>query len=303
VSNCNLINIGGVILKEKSVFHVNGYAGLIGVLIIIIGGAYLLWQGSQENAMGMIILGAVIVILDLLFASSLTIIQPNEAKVLTFFGRYIGTIRTSGLFMTVPLTSKQTISLRVRNFNSSIIKVNDSKGNPVEIAAVIVYKVVDSAKAIFSVEDYEQFVEIQSESAIRHIASQYPYDSFDEATDILTLRGNSTEVSEALKKELQERLDVAGLDIMETRLTHLAYATEIASAMLQRQQATAILSARQIIVQGAVEISEEAVKKLQKEISIEIPDQQKIQMINNVLVSIITERGTQNVINTDKIES
>ncbi len=288
-------------MKEKNVFHINGYAGLILTLVLLVGGGYLLWDGSQVGSMGLIIVGTVIVILALLFASSLTIIQPNEAKVLTFFGNYIGTIRTAGLFMTVPLTSKQTISLRVRNFNSSIIKVNDSKGNPVEIAAVIVYKVIDSAKAIFNVEDYEQFVEIQSESAIRHIASQYPYDSFDEKTDILTLRGNSTEVSEALKAELQERLDVAGLTIMETRLTHLAYATEIASAMLQRQQASAILSARKIIVQGAVEISEEAVKQLQADISIEIPDDKRIQMINNVLVSIITERGTQNVINTDNL--
>lgn len=288
-------------MEEKNVFHVNGYIGLVIALALLICGGYLLWIGSQTSAMSWIIFGAIIIILDLLFASSLTIIQPNEAKVMTFFGNYIGTIRTPGLFMTVPLTSKQTISLRVRNFNSQIIKVNDSKGNPVEIAAVIVYKVIDSAKAIFNVEDYEQFVEIQSESAIRHIASQYPYDSFDEKTDTLTLRGNSTEVSEALKAEFQERLKVAGLTIMETRLTHLAYATEIASAMLQRQQATAILSARKIIVQGAVEISKEAVQQLQKDISIEIPDEKKIQMINNVLVSIITERGTQNVINTDTL--
>ena len=289
-------------MKEKNVFHVNGYLGLIAVIILLGIGGYLLWSGSQSGAMMSIILGTVIIILDLLFASSLTIIQPNEAKVLTFFGNYIGTIRTQGLFMTVPLTSKQTISLRVRNFNSQIIKVNDSKGNPVEIAAVIVYKVVDSAKAIFNVEDYEQFVEIQSESAIRHIASQYPYDSFDEKTDILTLRGNATEVSEALTAELQDRLEVAGLSILETRLTHLAYATEIASAMLQRQQATAILSARKIIVQGAVEISKAAVSQLQHDISIDIPDEKKIQMINNVLVSIITERGTQNVINTDNVK-
>ncbi|MFT8767252.1 MAG: SPFH domain-containing protein [Lentilactobacillus hilgardii] len=288
-------------MKEKNVFHVNGYIGLVVALVLLAFGGYLLWIGSQDTSVSSIVFGTLIIILDLLFASSLTIIQPNEAKVLTFFGNYIGTIRTPGLFMTVPLTSKQTISLRVRNFNSQIIKVNDSKGNPVEIAAVIVYKVVDSAKAIFNVEDYEQFVEIQSESAIRHIASQYPYDSFDEEKDILTLRGNSTEVSEALKGELQERLEVAGLTIMETRLTHLAYATEIASAMLQRQQATAILSARKIIVQGAVEISQEAVKQLQKNISIDIPDEKKIQMINNVLVSIITERGTQNVINTDNV--
>lgn len=289
-------------MKEKNVFHVNGYVGLIIALILLGGGGYLLWIGGEGSSIGSIVFGTIIIVLDLLFASSLTIIQPNEAKVLTFFGRYIGTIRTSGLFMTVPLTSKQTISLRVRNFNSSIIKVNDSKGNPVEIAAVIVYKVVDSAKAIFSVEDYEQFVEIQSESAIRHIASQYPYDSFDDSTDKLTLRGNATEVSVALQKELQDRLDVAGLQIIETRLTHLAYATEIANAMLQRQQATAILSARKIIVQGAVAISEDAVSQLQKDLGSSITDEQRMKMINNVLVSIITERGTQNVINTDNLD-
>ncbi|KRK66490.1 hypothetical protein FC79_GL001977 [Lentilactobacillus buchneri DSM 20057] len=276
--------------------------GLIIALILLGVGGYLLWIGGEGSSIGSIVFGTIIIVLDLLFASSLTIIQPNEAKVLTFFGRYIGTIRTSGLFMTVPLTSKQTISLRVRNFNSSIIKVNDSKGNPVEIAAVIVYKVVDSAKEIFSVEDYEQFVEIQSESAIRHIASQYPYDSFDDSTDKLTLRGNATEVSVALQKELQDRLDVAGLQIIETRLTHLAYATEIANAMLQRQQATAILSARKIIVQGAVAISEDAVSQLQKDLGSSITDEQRMKMINNVLVSIITERGTQNVINTDNLD-
>lgn len=289
-------------MKEKNIFHVNGYVGLIIALILLGVGGYLLWIGGEGSSIGSIVFGTIIIVLDLLFASSLTIIQPNEAKVLTFFGRYIGTIRTSGLFMTVPLTSKQTISLRVRNFNSSIIKVNDSKGNPVEIAAVIVYKVVDSAKAIFSVEDYEQFVEIQSESAIRHIASQYPYDSFDDSTDKLTLRGNATEVSVALQKELQDRLDVAGLQIIETRLTHLAYATEIANAMLQRQQATAILSARKIIVQGAVAISEDAVSQLQKDLGSSITDEQRMKMINNVLVSIITERGTQNVINTDNLD-
>ena len=288
-------------MKEKNVFHVNGYVGLVVALVLLGAGGYLLWIGSENSSIGSTVFGSIIIVLDLLFASSLTIIQPNEAKVLTFFGQYIGTIRTSGLFMTVPLTNKQTISLRVRNFNSSIIKVNDSKGNPVEIAAVIVYKVIDSAKAIFSVEDYEQFVEIQSESAIRHIASQYPYDSFDDTTDKLTLRGNATEVSVALQKELQDRLDVAGLQIIETRLTHLAYATEIANAILQRQQATAILSARKIIVQGAVAISEDAVSQLEKDLGSSITDEQRMKMINNVLVSIITERGTQNVINTDNL--
>ncbi len=289
-------------MKEKSVFHVNGYAGLLGVIIMLILGAYLIYFGSTNDSVFMVVIAAIVIVIGLLFASSLTIISPNEAKVLTFFGQYIGTIKNAGLYMTVPLTNKMSISLKVRNFNSSIIKVNDLKGNPVEIAAVIVYRVVDSAKASFNVDAYEQFVEIQSESAIRHIASQYPYDSFDDDAGEMTLRGNSTSVSEALKAELQERLSVAGIEIVETRLTHLAYATEIASAMLQRQQSTAILSARKIIVEGAVSIAEDAVSQIEADLGIKTTDDRKLQMVNNVLVSIINEKGTQNVINTDSLE-
>lgn len=201
--------------------------------------------------------------------------------------------------MTVPLTDKESISLRVRNFNSQILKVNDSKGNPVEIAAVVVFKVVDTAQALFNVDDYEEFVEIQSESAVRHVASEYPYDTFDEQ-DKLTLRGNPTEVSDRLTQELQERLNVAGVQILETRLTHLAYATEIASAMLQRQQSAAILSARKIIVEGAVSITEDAMERLAKETDLNLTDEQRLQVINNIMVAIISERGTQPVINTGK---
>ncbi|WP_268913263.1 SPFH domain-containing protein [Lentilactobacillus sp. SPB1-3] len=285
-------------MKEKSVFHVNGYAGLLGAIVVLIIGSYLAYLGTALT----IILAIIIIVADILFASSLTIISPNEAKVLTFFDQYIGTIKSAGLYMTVPLTNKAPISLKVRNFNSSIIKVNDLKGNPVEIAAVIVYRVVDSAKASFNVDAYEQFVEIQSESAIRHIASQYPYDSFDDDTKELTLRGNSTDVSEALKAELQERLAVAGISIVETRLTHLAYATEIASAMLQRQQSTAILSARKIIVEGAVSIAEDAVTQIENDLKIETTNDKRLQLVNNVLVSIINDKGTQNVINTDSLD-
>lgn len=233
----------------------------------------------------------------IIFSTSLTIIQPNEAKVLTFFGNYIGTIRDAGLFMTVPFTDKQRVSLRVCNFNSQILKVNDSKGNPVEIAAVIVYKVVDTAKALFSVDDYEQFVQIQSESAVRHVASEYPYDTFED-NSALTLRSNPTEVSNRLTAELQDRLNVAGVKIIETRLTHLAYATEIASAMLQKQQSAAILSARKIIVEGAVSITEDAIDRLAKEAKLNLNDEQRLQIINNIMVAIISERGTQPVINT-----
>ncbi len=256
-----------------------------------------MFVGFTRNFPVLLTIGIILFLIVILFSTSLTIIQPNEAKVLTFFGNYIGTIRDAGLFMTVPFTNKETVSLRVCNFNSQILKVNDSKGNPVEIAAVIVYKVVDTAKALFSVDDYEQFVQIQSESAVRHVASEYPYDSFEDQ-DAITLRGNPTEVSERLTAELQERLNVAGVKIIETRLTHLAYATEIASAMLQKQQSSAILSARKIIVEGAVSITEEAIERLSKEANLDLTDEQRLQIINNIMVAIISERGTQPVINT-----
>lgn len=284
-------------MKEKAAFHVNGYLGLLGAIIIGLISLWLMFVGFTRNFPVILTIGIILFLIVILFSTSLTIIQPNEAKVLTFFGNYIGTIRDAGLFMTVPFTNKETVSLRVCNFNSQILKVNDSKGNPVEIAAVIVYKVVDTAKALFSVDDYEQFVQIQSESAVRHVASEYPYDNFEDQ-DAITLRGNPTEVSERLTAELQERLNVAGVKIIETRLTHLAYATEIASAMLQKQQSSAILSARKIIVEGAVSITEEAIERLSKEANLDLTDEQRLQIINNIMVAIISERGTQPVINT-----
>ncbi len=280
-------------MTEKNVFHVNGYLGLIVAILLVLGGGWLFLLRSVFS----ITLGVILIFIALIGSSSLTIIAPNEAKAMTFFGKYIGTIRTAGLFMTVPLTNKQSISLRVRNFNSNLLKVNDSRGNPVEIAAVIVFKVVDTSKALFDVDDYEQFVEIQSESAIRHVASEFPYDAFNEQ-ETLTLRSNPTEVSNKLTAELQSRLQIAGVKVIETRLTHLAYATEIASAMLQRQQSSAILSARKIIVDGAVSITEDAIAKLEQDTDLKLTDDRKLQLINNVMVTIISERGTQPVIST-----
>lgn len=284
-------------MKEKNAFHINGYLALLLTIVGALLGAWLVYIGAHHGSYGPIIVGGIILVVVLIAATSLTIIQPNEAKVLTFFGNYIGTIRDAGLFLTVPFTDKQRVSLRVFNFNSQILKVNDSKGNPVEIAAVIVYKVVDTAKALFAVDDYEQFVQIQSESAIRHVASEYPYDTFEDEK-ALTLRSNPTEVSDKLTAELQELLNVAGVQIIETRLTHLAYATEIASAMLQKQQSAAILSARKIIVEGAVSITEDAIDRLAKETDLDLTDAQRLQIINNIMVAIVSERGTQPIINT-----
>ncbi|WP_301876128.1 SPFH domain-containing protein [Limosilactobacillus oris] len=284
-------------MKEKNAFHINGYLAFLLTIIVALVAAWLGYRGLTADQVGLTVIGAILLVLVAVAATSLTIIQPNEAKTLTFFGNYIGTIRDAGLFLTVPFTEKERVSLRVGNFNSQILKVNDSQGNPVEIAAVIVYRVVDTAKALFAVDDYEQFVQIQSESAVRHVASEYPYDTFEDE-DALTLRSNPTEVSDRLTAELQERLNVAGVEIIETRLTHLAYATEIASAMLQKQQSAAILSARKIIVEGAVSITEDAIDRLARETELDLTDAQRLQIINNIMVAIVSERGTQPVINT-----
>ena len=283
-------------MKEKNAFHINGYAGLVGLILVLLGGAWFVITGGSNQRLGMIIIGIILWIIAILFISSLTIVGPNQAKAVLFFGKYLGTIKANGLFITTPLTRKVPISLKIRNFNSSLLKVNDSDGNPVEISAVVVFKVVDTAKALFDVDYYLDFVEIQSETAIRHIATQYPYDTFNE--DDLTLRGNTTEVSDELAQELQERLAMAGVEVIETRLNHLAYATEIANAMLQRQQAKAILSARQTIVEGAVTMTQMALEQIENGQDIHFTDDRKVQLINNLLVSIITDKGTQPVINT-----
>jgi regulator of protease activity HflC (stomatin/prohibitin superfamily) len=279
-------------MKEVKAWYMNGFVGILLIVILLIGAALTFVQQ-------LIIPAVLLVAIALVLATGITIVQPNQAKVITFFGRYLGSIRDSGLFLTVPLTVRQTVSLRVRNFNSSKLKVNDVEGNPIEIAAVIVFKVIDSAKAIFDVDNYEEFVEIQSETAIRHVATKYPYDTFED--DDITLRGNADIVSDVLAKELQERLTVAGVEVIEARLTHLAYSTEIASAMLQRQQAAAILAARKKIVEGAVSMAQMAIEQLDKEGVLELDEERKVNMVNNLMVAIISDRGAQPVINTGSL--
>ncbi|EPI00255.1 SPFH/Band 7/PHB domain protein [Enterococcus faecalis 13-SD-W-01] len=286
-------------MKEKKAFYINGYVGLVLLLVFAGIGAFFFYLGMSGIKIWALVLCILFWGTSLSMLSSATVIAPNQAKVILFFGQYLGTIRESGFFMTVPLAQKIHISLKVRNFNSSVLKVNDLDGNPIEISAVIVFRVVDTAKALFDVAFYHDFVEIQSETAIRHIASQYPYDTFND--DDLTLRGNTTAVSDELEKELQERLSVAGVEVIETRLNHLAYATEIASAMLQRQQAKAILSARQTIVEGAVTMTQMALEQIEEGQEINFTDDRKVQLINNLLVSIITDKGTQPVINTGDV--
>ncbi|YCA44250.1 SPFH domain-containing protein [Bacillus sp. JZ8] len=279
-------------MKEKKAFYMNGYLGVVVILLLL---AFAVVSFAEEN----VILAVLLVIVGAVLATGITIVQPNQSKVIIFFGDYLGSIRDSGLFMTIPFSTKRTVSLRVRNFNSKRLKVNDVEGNPIEIAAVIVFKVVDAAKAVFDVDQYEEFVEIQSETAIRHVATKYPYDTF--TTEEITLRGNADEVSKEMARELQERLAVAGVEVIETRLTHLAYSTEIASAMLQRQQASAILSARKKIVEGAVSMAQMAVEQLDRDHVLELDEERKVNMVNNLMVAIISDRGTQPVINTGSL--
>ena len=278
-----------IYVKEKSAFHFNGFIGLLIIIVSLFIGVYFLINELPGA-------GIPFLLLAILLISGITIIQPNQAVVVTFFGRYLGTLRNSGLFLTVPLSLRKTISLRVRNFNSKRLKVNDVDGNPIEIAAVIVFKVIDSAKAIFDVDNYEEFVEIQSETAIRHVATRYPYDTFEDVE--LTLRGNSEDISNELTAELQARLNLAGVEVLEARLTHLAYSTEIAQAMLQRQQASAIISARHKIVEGAVGMAQMAINQLEQDKIIELDDERKVQLVNNLLVAIVSENPTTPVINT-----
>jgi regulator of protease activity HflC (stomatin/prohibitin superfamily) len=279
-------------MKEAKAWKLNGFVGL---LLLAASLALAVLSFIQEN----IPLGIILTIVAVVMASSITVVQPNQAVVVNFFGRYLGSIRQDGLWMTIPFSARKSISLRVRNFDSSKLKVNDIEGNPIEIAAVIVFRVIDSAKATFDVDSYEQFVKTQSETALRHVASKYPYDNFQ--SEGYSLRSHAEEVSHELSKELQERLNVAGVEVLEARLTHLAYSTEIASAMLQRQQAAAILAARQIIVDGAVGMVQLALTQIEKDAHITLDDERKAAMMNNLMVAIVSDRSSQPVVNVGSL--
>lgn len=270
----------------------NGFIGLLAILV-------LLGAGVAAGVSTILWAAAFFWLAAFALMTGMTVVPPNKTKVVTFFGRYVGSVQDNGIFLTVPLSARRTVSLRVRNFNSQKLKVNDVEGNPIEIAAVVVFKVVDSAKALFDVDNYSQFVEIQSETAVRHIASQYPYDNFEEKG--LSLRSNAAEISDLLKEELQNRLTLAGVAVIETRLTHLAYSTEVAQAMLQRQQAAAIISARQKIVEGAVGMAQMAIQRLEEDHVIELDEERKVSMVNNLMVAIVSEKGTQPVVNTGSL--
>jgi regulator of protease activity HflC (stomatin/prohibitin superfamily) len=274
-------------------------SGLAMVLVFFVVGALALFvgiQGVRANNAWLAVAGFLVHALAWVGAAGIFAINPNESRVLQLFGAYRGTVKAPGLRWANPFYTKRRVSQRVRNFEGSRLKVNESDGNPIEIAAVVVWKVVDSAEAVFEVEDYENYVKVQSEAALRNLATRYPYDAHDD--DVVSLRGSTALVAGELKKEVQERLAKAGVEVLEARISHLAYASEIASAMLRRQQAGAIIAARQKIVEGAVGMVEMALEKLAQSTQVRLDEERKAAMVSNLLVVLCADREAQPVVNT-----
>jgi regulator of protease activity HflC (stomatin/prohibitin superfamily) len=277
---------------EKSAFKVPGFVMLV-VLVMLGLLAFLFLTGPQP------IPGIILAVIGFFLLSGFYTVQPNDARVLVFFGTYTGSVKDAGFWWSNPFAQKNKVTLRVRNFNSERLKVNDFNGNPIEIAAVIVWKVVSPASALFDVDDYETFVHVQSETAIRSLCSHYPYDSDDDGQ--ISLRGNPGEVAETLQTELEERLRDAGVRVIEARLSHLAYAPEIAQAMLRRQQAQAVIAARKQIVEGAVGMVEMALRQLSDNGIVELDNERRASMVNNLLVALVSESEAQPIINTGSL--
>jgi regulator of protease activity HflC (stomatin/prohibitin superfamily) len=283
-------------ISEKHANKLNGFLMLFILVALIALEVYLIVLMANTENVKILWIFLPMIFVIILLSIGFSVVQPNDSRVLILFGKYTGTIRDSGFWWVNPFTLKRKVSLRIRNFNSQKIKVNDLHGNPIEIGAVVVWKVFDSAKAVFDVENYEQFVDIQSETAIRTLASEYPYDVSEE--DKPSLRGTPQEIAESLKNTLQTRLEVAGVSILESRISHLAYAQEIAQAMLRRQQAQAIIAARQKIVEGAVGMVEMALNMLSEQKIVTLDEDKKATMVNNLMVALVSESEAQPVINT-----
>lgn len=283
-------------VRERKAFAPAGGLWLLLCLVLLAGGIALAVgsDGSWRVAPGVVlIVGAVILL------RGLVTVAPGQARVLQFFGRYAGTVRADGLRWVNPFTAKRQISTRIRNHETDVLKVNDLDGNPVEIAAVVVWQVADTARAVFEVDDFKRFVGIQAETAVRHIATSYAYDSHD--SDQLSLRENADEITEKLSAEIAARVEPAGVHVVESRITHLAYAPEIAGAMLQRQQAGAVIAARNRIVEGAVGMVQAALNRLNEENIVDLDEERKAAMVSNLLVVLCSDRATQPVVNTGSL--
>jgi regulator of protease activity HflC (stomatin/prohibitin superfamily) len=284
--------------QEKRIKPLSGWAMLAVAIIWIIAAGLAIAFGATTNVPILLMAGIVAIPIFAVFTAGFLVLQPGQAGVLLMFGSYVGTVTDPGLWWVNPFTTKKRISLRLRNMNGSKLKVNDKAGNPIEIAAVVVWKVEDTFAACFEVDDYQDFVNVQGEAALRHLASLYPYDSWEENdANTISLRGNIDQVSEALEKELQERLQKAGVLVSEARLSHLAYASEIAEAMLRRQQAGAIVAARKTLVEGAVGMVRMALEQIRSQNVVEMDDERKAAMVSNLLVVLCGESNAQPIVN------
>lgn len=282
-------------MVERKAVSANGIVVLFLLVALSVGAV---WSGVSAILDGTLgwVLGVLVLVGTAISASGFTIIAPNQSKVVTFLGKYLGTVREDGFRWTTPLTRRRRISLRIRNFDSSTLKVNDANGNPVEVAAVIVWRVVDTAKAGFEIDNYESYVQIQTEAAVRHMASLYPYDSYE--TGQKSLQANAEEVTTTLHEDLQDHLSPAGVEVVRTQLRRLAYAPEIAGDMLRRQQAEAVVAARRRIVEGAVGMVDHALELLSERGIITLDEERKAAMVSNLLVVLCSETRTQPVVNT-----
>ncbi|MFB6396729.1 SPFH domain-containing protein [Polymorphospora lycopeni] len=287
---------------ERRAFRFSGFLAIAGLLVLTAAALLVVVPLLGEPGVHPLIPVVVVVwaLIAVLAATGFIIVNPNDAQVVQFFGRYVGTIREPGLHWTWPLSARSRVTLRVRNFETARLKVSDADGNPVEIAAVVVWRVIDSARAVFSVDDHVEYVSVQAESAVRHLAASYPYEAHDSGR--ASLRDGAV-VNEELTNELRERVELAGVEVLESRTTHLAYAPEIAHAMLARQQASAIVGARFKIVEGAVGMVSNALDRLREEHVVELDEERKAQMVSNLLVVLCGDRAAQPVVNAGSLYS
>ncbi len=286
-------------IREKTKTVSSGYLMIVVLLVAQFATAYAIFVALRAVSIGGAIVAILAAVVVLVCWAGLFMIHPNEAKVLQLFGKYVGTAREPGLKWANPFYAKSAVSTRIRNFESGQLKVNDSQGSPIEIAAVVVWKVFDTAEALFEVDDYEEFVQIQSESALRNLSTTYPYEPHEgEGT---ALRSHPNEIALALREEIQDRLEKAGVTVIEARISHLAYAPEIANAMLRRQQASAIIAARQLIVRGAVGMVDMALDELRDNDVVELDEERKAAMVSNLLVVLCSDESAQPVLNTGSL--
>ncbi len=286
-------------LTEKEIKAPNGIMFIVVLLVLQIATVAMVVNGLMAKSPAQIIFGLLLAICVFICWFGFFMVNPKEARVLQLFGKYVGTVHVSGLRWANPFYAKSRVSMRVRNFESGRVKVNDKNGNPIEIGAVIVWEVIDTAEAVFQVDDYEDFVSIQSESALRNMATSYAYDHGED--EEISLRSNPIEISEALKQEVQARLEKAGVNVIEARISHLAYAPEIASAMLRRQQAMAIIAARQKVVEGAVGMVEMALSSLSERNIVDLDSERKAAMVSNLLVVLCSDEAAQPVVNAGSL--